>query len=76
MRIQLSSIKPDMKKIYKNIKQYHSSYKVLLKRCFYDMMGVSFVFKWTMFKNFSVLIVDIGRHSLHKQNLFCTDWKL
>lgn len=33
-------------------------------------MGVLFVFKWTMFKNFSVLIVNIGRHSLHKQNLF------
>ena len=31
--------------LYKNIKQCHSSYKVLLKRSFYDMMGVLFVFK-------------------------------
>ena len=41
MRIQLSSIKPDMKEIYKKVKQYHS-YKFLLKNCsLWLIMGLS-----------------------------------
>lgn len=49
MWIYLSSIKPDMKEIYKNVKQYHSSYEFLLKNVLYDLYGFIIVLKSTQF---------------------------